>query len=102
MTDLGQRGHVGASRREFLAGAASLAALAAAGKDQAGDGDAEPGPLGDASGRLVVTAVDAYPVYINERSVGLFEPPTFASDEDPRRWYYGDRSSSCRRRSSRW
>lgn len=89
MTQLGSNGHATASRRQFLAGAASLAALAAGGREQTGSGNPDQELLGDSSGRLVVTAVDAYPVYINERSVGLFDPPTFASDEDPRRWYYG-------------
>ncbi len=94
MTQLGPRGHIGASRREFLAGAASWATLAAAAPAGAGPGafageGADGEVRGDGSGRLVVKAIDAYPVYINERSVGLFDPPTFSSDEDPRRWYYG-------------
>ncbi|MDE0349281.1 MAG: hypothetical protein OXM56_06205, partial [Gammaproteobacteria bacterium] len=92
MTQLGQHGHVGASRRQFLAGAASWATLAAtsgraASQEEAGSSGGDLG--GHPSGRLVVTAVDAYPVYINERSVGLFDAPTFSSDDDPRRWYYG-------------
>ena len=38
---------------------------------------------------LRIRAVDAYPVYINQRSDGLLDPPTFESDEDPRRWRWG-------------
>ena len=95
MTQLGNRGHVAASRRQFLVGAASWAALAAtagraASRGDTGSSGALDGDLrGAGSGRLVVTAVDAYPVYINERSEGLYDAPTFSSDEDPRRWYYG-------------
>ena len=95
MTQLGNRSHVAASRREFLVGAASWATLAAAsGRAASEDAAGSPGALGtglqgDGTGRVVVTAVDAYPVYINERSEGLFDAPTFSSDEDPRRWYYG-------------
>ena len=93
MTQLGNSSHVTPSRREFLVGAASWATLAAAtpaaGRDQVATGSPEPEPRRDGSGRLVVTSVDAYPVYINERSEGLFDAPTFSSDEDPRRWYYG-------------
>ena len=38
---------------------------------------------------LRIRAVDAYPVYINQRSEGLLDPPTFESDDDPRRWRWG-------------
>lgn len=39
-----------------------------------------------AQNRVTIDAVDAYPVYINQRSEGLKTPPSFASDDDPRRW----------------
>ena len=39
--------------------------------------------------RLRIRAVDTYPIYINQRSDGLLDPPTFESDEDPRRWRWG-------------
>ena len=38
---------------------------------------------------LRIRVVDAYPVYINRRSEGLLDPPTFESDDDPRRWRWG-------------
>ena len=39
--------------------------------------------------RVVIEQVTAYPIYINQRSDGLLDAPTFASDNDPRRWRYG-------------
>ena len=72
------------SRRRFLSAVGRWAALAAA--------------AGRVVGRDVITAgaqisdtirsVEAYPVYINERSERLLDPPTFSSDEDPQRWSY--------------
>ena len=38
---------------------------------------------------LRIRVVDAYPVYINRRSEGLLDPPTFESDDYPRRWRWG-------------
>jgi hypothetical protein len=38
---------------------------------------------------LTIREVDAYPVYINQRSAGLFDAPDFSSDDDPARWRYG-------------
>ena len=38
---------------------------------------------------LRVHSVEAYPIYINERSEGLLESPTFADENDPRRWRFG-------------
>ena len=81
------------SRRRFLRSAAGLAGLAASigsshGRleaDESGSG-AAPRPQ---QARLTIRAVDAYPVYINQRSEGLFDPPTFSSDDDPGRWRYG-------------
>ena len=81
------------SRRRFLRSAAGLAGLAASigsshGRleaDESGSG-AAPRPQ---QARLTIREVDAYPVYINQRSEGLFDPPTFSSDDDPSRWRYG-------------
>ena len=39
--------------------------------------------------RVEIREVNAYPIYINQRSNGLLDPPTFASDDDPRRWRWG-------------
>ena len=39
--------------------------------------------------RLRIRAVDAYPIYINRRSEGLLDPPSFEGDDDPRRWRWG-------------
>ena len=38
---------------------------------------------------LRVRSVEAYPIYINERSEGLLESPTFADENDPDRWRFG-------------
>ena len=45
-------------------------------------------PRARGPGRLTIGAVDAYPVYLNQRSEGLFDRPTFVSDDDPRRWIH--------------
>ncbi len=74
------------ARRRFLRTVVGWAGLAAA-----------LGPRGVAAGttaagaqeRDTIRTVEAYPVYINERSDGLLDPPTFNSDDDPRRWRYG-------------
>ena len=70
------------SRRRFLRQSASLAALAAAG----GSGREL---FAAQSPSIRVDAVDAYPIYINRRSEGLLDPPTFDGDDDPRRWRWG-------------
>ena len=81
------------SRRRFLRSVAGLAALAASvgpGRrrlEAEHTGSAAPARRQQA--RLTIRAVDAYPVYINRRSEGLFDSPTFSSDDDPRRWSYG-------------
>ena len=38
---------------------------------------------------LKIRSVEAYPIYINERSIGLLEPPSFDDDNDPDRWRFG-------------
>ena len=70
------------SRRRFLRGVGGLAALAAA--------VGPPRPLFAAQApALRIRAVDAYPIYINQRSDGLLDAPTFSGDDDPRRWRWG-------------
>ncbi len=69
------------SRRRFLQGIGGFAAVAAS-----------VGPartLAAQTGRVEIREVNAYPIYINQRSDGLLDAPTFASDDDPRRWRYG-------------
>ena len=73
-------------RRRFLRDAAGFAAMAATiGASRSGAAVARTlqGP------RLRIRAVDAYPVYINQRSDRLLDAPTFESDDDPRRWRWG-------------
>ena len=87
------------SRRRFLQGVGGFAALAAsfgASRNAAGGprpGGARPAPGGAAlelqGPRITVREVDAYPIYINQRSEGLLEPPVFDGDDDPRRWRWG-------------
>ena len=83
------------SRRRFLRDVGGLAALAAA---VGAPRESAAGPFGGrhtAAERAAqppsirIRAVDAYPVYINQRSDGLLDAPSFASDDDPRRWRYG-------------
>ena len=70
------------NRRRFLRDVGGLAALAAA----AGG----PRPLLAAqTPALRIRAVDAYPIYINRRSDGLLDAPSFSGDDDPRRWRFG-------------
>ena len=70
------------SRRRFLRGVGGLAALAAA--------VGPPRPLFAAQTPAQrIRTVDAYPIYINQRSDGLLDAPTFAGDDDPRRWRWG-------------
>lgn len=68
-------------RRRFLRQAGQFAALAAA----AGAG----APVFSQSGELCIREVRAYPVYINQRSDGLLDAPSFDGDDDPRRWRFG-------------
>ena len=87
--DLGAPGR--SSRRDFLSRGAGLAAVAASAGIAGTATGACSGPQhedGD-SDRITIRSVDAYPVYINERSEGLLDPPVFSGDDDPRRWRYG-------------
>ncbi len=86
------------SRRRFLQGISGFAALAAsfgASRGAAGSplGGARPAPSGGVlelqGPRITVREVDAYPIYINQRSEGLLDPPIFDGDDDPRRWRWG-------------
>jgi len=71
------------SRRRFLREARGWAALAATfGAGARSVWAAQPPSLR-------IDSVDAYPIYINQRSDGLLGPPTFAGDDDPRRWRWG-------------
>ncbi len=78
------------SRRIFFRDMGSLAAVAAAWgtRTAAAPRLAANRERGRQADRLTIRAVDAYPVYINERSVGLLDAPEFLSDTDPRRWSY--------------
>ncbi|MEE2635882.1 MAG: enolase C-terminal domain-like protein [Acidobacteriota bacterium] len=71
------------SRRRFLQEAGKFAALAATlGADARRVWAAQPPSLR-------IDSVDAYPIYINQRSDGLLDAPTFLGDDDPRRWRWG-------------
>lgn len=85
------------SRRGFLRDVGRLAALAASvgASRESGASSAVEGyrtgrraRVAQSSG-LRIRAVNAYPVYINQRSDGLLDAPSFSSDDDPRRWRYG-------------
>jgi L-rhamnonate dehydratase len=70
------------SRRRFLRETGGFAALAAT--------IGAPRHLFAAqTPALRIRAVDAYPIYINQRSDGLLDAPTFSGDDDPRRWRFG-------------
>ena len=71
------------SRRRFLQTAGGFAAAAAALGGRSAEAVRAQPPA------LRIRAVDAYPIYINQRSDGLLEPPTFSGDDDPRRWRWG-------------
>ena len=74
------------TRRHFLRRMGRYAALAAA----AGAGRAAPAEAWRFQGPpITVDEVTAYPIYINQRSEGLLDPPSFAGDDDPRRWRWG-------------
>ena len=78
------------NRRSFLRDIGSLAALAAsAGATSVGVSEAAGVSSSAQRPRIRIRSVDAYPVYINQRSDGLLDPPTFSSDDDPDRWSYG-------------
>ena len=87
--DFAARGR--SSRRDFLSRGAGLAAVAASTGIAGTATGACSGPQaedGDPDG-LTIRSVDAYPVYINQRSEGLLDPPAFSGDDDPRRWRWG-------------
>ena len=69
------------SRRRFLREARGFAALAATFGSRNVWATQPPS--------LRIDSVDAYPIYINQRSDGLLDSPTFAGDDDPRRWRWG-------------
>ena len=74
------------SRRRFLRTIGGWAALAAS----LGEHEVTAEATGrTAQGSDTIRTVEAYPVYINERSDDLLDAPTFSSDDDPRRWTYG-------------
>ena len=82
-------------RRSFLRSVVRMAALAAAVVAPRASG-AGPGGASAAAAergvqppRVRIRAVDAYPIYINQRSEGLLDAPTFSGDDDPRRWRWG-------------
>ena len=70
------------SRRQFLKNATSLLTLA-------GSAFLNPLPILGQSINLKVRSVAAYPIYINERSEGLLDSPTFSNEDDPARWRFG-------------
>ena len=82
------------SRRRFLRGIGGFAALAASFGASRGAGGGTRAETGGATlalqgPRITVREVEAYPVYINQRSEGLLDPPEFDGDDDPRRWRWG-------------
>ena len=70
------------SRRQFLKKAGSYLTLA-------GSTLVSPLPALAQSTNLRVSSLKAYPIYINERSEGLLDSPSFANEEDPARWRFG-------------
>ena len=77
------------SRRRFLRNVGGLAAVAATLGTSRTNGATLTGARTEQQPNLKIRSVDAYPIYINERSDGLLEPPTFEGDNDPRRWRWG-------------
>ena len=72
------------NRREFLKQGSFFAALAAVSSNAI-----SPISLYAQSTNLRIRQVTAYPIYINQRSDGLLEAPTFNGDDDPDRWRFG-------------
>ncbi len=72
------------SRRQFLKKASAFVALSAAAV-----GAVSPTNLLAQSSSLRIREVKAYPIYINQRSEGLLDAPSFDGDDDPRRWRFG-------------
>ena len=77
------------SRRRFLQNVGGLAAVAATLGASRTNGATLTSAASEQQPNLRIRSVDAYPIYINERSDGLLEPPTFEGDNDPRRWRWG-------------
>ena len=78
------------SRRRFLRGIGGFAALAASfGASRGARAETGGAALALQGPRITVREVEAYPVYINQRSEGLLDPPAFDGDDDPRRWRWG-------------
>ena len=78
------------SRRRFLRGIGGFAALAASfGASRGARAETGGAALELQGPRITVREVEAYPVYINQRSEGLLDPPAFDGDDDPRRWRWG-------------
>ena len=69
------------TRRRFLKGIGGFAAIAAS--------VGSTRTFATQIDRVEIQEVNAYPIYINQRSEGLLDPPTFNGDDDPRRWSYG-------------
>ena len=74
------------TRRHFLRRMTHFAGLAAAAGVSRG---AEAGAWRTQGPPITVEEVNAYPIYINQRSEGLLEPPAFSGDDDRRRWRWG-------------
>lgn len=55
----------------------------------AGSTFASPLPALAQRANLKVRSVEAYPIYINQRSEGLYDSPSFSGEDDPARWRFG-------------
>ena len=73
------------SRRRFLTQSGKFAAIAAA----VGGPSLVPGQLLAQGPAPRIREVRAYPIYMDGRSEGLLDAPSFSGDEDLRRWRYG-------------
>ena len=77
------------TRRGFLGHIGGFAALAAAAGPTRLHAAGREARQASQSPPLRIRAVNAYPIYINQRSDGLLDAPTFDGDDDPRRWRWG-------------
>lgn len=73
------------SRRSFLTQSGKFAAMAAA----VGVPSLMPGQLLAQGPAPRIREVNAYPIFMDGRSEGLLDTPSFNGDDDPRRWRYG-------------